>query len=263
MEIFQIPKLGDESFDVKILQRSLKLKGFNLTADGEFGPKTYRAVTEWQVRNGFKGDGKLTPVQCNMLGMKISEQTNHDSLTREVIAQGIIDNVARDINSGLRETHGKNRSPRIDSFNNRTKTAIGQPYCASGLWVAVDDFCKSHGLTNPIPPTASSQAFSYGSFVPTKYIRRKISKGQKGDFAVLRSRSNSSKGHIVILTEAQLEDLNTFETGEYNTDALGSRDGDGAYFKRRSVVDSPLNSGKDFVCFVDIPQWVLDRNKGV
>lgn len=183
------------------------------------------------------------------------------AISRDIIADKILSLVQRDIDAELRETHGKNRSPRIDTFNKRTGVALGSPYCASGLWCAADDACKALGLKNPIPPTASSQAFRYSSFVPAKYIRPDGSLGKKGDFGVLQNVWDSGHGHLTIVSEDQIKQP-LFETGEYNTDALtGDRDGDGAYNMTRSTIDrSMANSGKIFACFTDIPQWIFDHN---
>lgn len=182
-------------------------------------------------------------------------------LTREIIADTIVGLIENDVKAELRETHGKNRSPRIDSFNKRAKAYLGAPYCASGGWCAIDDACTVLGLKNPVPPTASSQAFRKSSFVPQKYIRPEGSKGRKGDVGVLQQVADPSLGHYVTLSEDQ-GDSQFFETVEYNTDATtGDRDGDGAYAMRRSTVDrSAENAGKIFVCFTDVPQWILDFN---
>lgn len=183
------------------------------------------------------------------------------TLTRQVIADKIVELIERDVAAQLRETKGKNRSPRIDEFNTRAKSYLGAPYCASGGWVAIDDACKALGLKNPVPPTASSQAFRRSTFVPKKYIRPEGDLGKKGDAGVLQVPSDPNRGHYVTVQRNQ-DTSPTFKTVEYNTDGSGTRDGDGAYAMSRSTVDRSLaNGGKIFVCFTDIPQWVLDANK--
>lgn len=183
------------------------------------------------------------------------------TISRDMIADKILSIVQRDIDAELRETHGKNRSPRIDSFNRRAKTYMGAPYCTSGLWTAIDDACIALGLKNPVPPTASSQAFRRASFVPSKYIRPDGSMGKKGDFGVLQNVGDSSRGHLTILSADQVSQP-VFPTSEYNTEPVtGDRDGDGAYNMTRSTIDrSKMNAGKIFVCFTDIPQWIFDAN---
>lgn len=183
------------------------------------------------------------------------------TISRDIIADKIVSIIQRDVDAELRETHGKNRSPRIDEFNKRAKAYLGAPYCASGGWCAIDDACKALGLKNPVPPTASSQAFRRSTFVPSKYIRPDGSMGRKGDVGVLQNVGDSGHGHHTTLSEDQLSQP-VFKTVEYNTDAIsGDRDGDGAYALTRSTIDrSKMNAGKIFVCFTDIPQWIFDFN---
>lgn len=183
------------------------------------------------------------------------------TISRDDIAAKIMTLVQHDVDAELRETHGKNSSPRIDSFNKRAGAALKSPYCASGLWCAMDDACKALGLLNPAKPTASSQAFRKSSYIPSKYIREEGSLGKIGDFGVLQVVGDSSHGHLIALTKDQVAHP-YFDTAEYNTDAVtGDRDGDGAYNMRRSTVDrSRENSYKIFVCFADVAQWIFDYN---
>lgn len=182
------------------------------------------------------------------------------TLTRQVIADKIVSIIQRDVDAELRETGGKNRSPRIDSFNKRVGVAMGSPYCASGGWCAIDDACKALGIKNPVKPTAESQDFRRSSFVPAKFLRPEGSLGKKGDVGVLQVSGDSGHGHHTTLREDQSSQP-YFKTVEYNTDGSGTRDGDGAYAMTRSTVDkSSTNSGKIFVCFADIPGWILEAN---
>jgi len=221
----------------------------------------------WAVMLDGNKYSKVDSIISVIKKIKIPEAVNEKlpskdkKIDREVIARKIVAIIQADIDANLRETHGKNRSPRIDSFNKRAHAYPGDPYCASGGWCAIDDACKELGLKNPVAPTASSQAFRKTSFVPAKYIRPEGSKGKIGDVGVLQQVSDPGKGHYVTLREDQVSQP-LFKTVEYNTDGSGSRDGDGAYAMTRSTVDrSAENSGKIFVCFTDIPQWIADHNK--
>lgn len=256
--IVNIPQPGDTSLDVGIMQAALNAKGYNLKEDNYFGPVTRAAVSLFQKSVGLVGTG--VPGEKTIAALGLAR-----AITRDVIASEICNVIWIDINSKLREIPGKkNRSPRIDSFNRRALSYMGAPYCASGGWCAIDDACSKLGLVNPVPPTASSQAFRKASFVPAKYIRADGELGKKGDVAVLQSVGNPGQGHYTTLGADQKEQHLTFPTLEYNTDGSGSRDGDGAYAMTRSIVDrSKANSGKIFVCFTDIPQWILDHNQSL
>lgn len=183
------------------------------------------------------------------------------TLTRQMIADKIVEIIQRDVDAEMRETGGYNRGPRIDQFNKRTHVALGSPYCAAGGWCAIDDACKILGLKNPVPASANSQAYGPGHGIPAKYIRQHGTLGKKGDAGVLTRADADGHGHYTTLREDQVVQP-LFKTVEYNTDGSGTHDGDGAYALTRSTVDrSRENSGKLFHCFTDIPQWVLDANK--
>ena len=178
-------------------------------------------------------------------------------ITRGQIADKIVELIQKDVLSKLRETEGKNRSPRIDFFNWRVGAALGSPYCASGAWSAIQDACDALGLKNPVPATAWSQAFRISTFTPKRYIRAVSALGQKGDVGVYKVDGDDDRGHLVTVSEDQ-KSHPYFSTLEYNTDGSGSRDGDGCYGMVRSTIGE--TSDKFFMCFTDVPQWILDRN---
>ena len=275
-KVSEIPQPGDSGVNVRVLQESLNRAGADpkLEVDGDFGLKTQAAVSVFQKKIGLAGSGlpgKDTMVGLGILvepetenpphgGPAISDPGASGGAARRAIASKIVGIVNSDVQAKLRETRGKNRSPRIDEFNKRAKAPMGSPYCASGLWCAIDDACKQLGLKNPVKPTASSQAFRKTSFVPEKYIRREGEMGRIGDFGVLQVPGNSAHGHLTVLGADQRSQP-IFYTLEYNTDASGDRDGDGAYATSRSTKDGDKqNSGKLFICFVDVCQWILDAN---
>lgn len=224
----------------------------------------FATMLKWLVDNAgvvvvTKGAAVPAPV-------KPSQPKVPSKLTRALVADKIVEIINRDIAAKLRETHGKNRSPRIDSFNKRAGVPMGSPYCASAGTCAIADAVAELSevlgvkLKNPVRITAASQDLRRTSFVPAKYIRKEGSLGKKGDVGVLQTISDSSRGHYVTLSKDQ-ESQPTFDTVEYNTDSGGSRDGDGAYARVRSTVDgSRANAGKLFICFTDVPQWVVDVN---
>lgn len=266
IKINSIPRYGDKGPNVLTLQKQLRVKGETVgSLDGDFGPKVLAAVKSIQKKNGLGGSGEIGSKTLKLLDIELeSESTRPVSSalpTRREIAEQIVGCIAVDIRNGIRETGGKNRSPRIDEINLRGGGKLGDPYCATGGWCAIDDGCKILGLKNPVPRTASSQNFRRKSFVPEKYIRPAGELGQIGDVGTLQVPTDPDRGHHTVLTEDQLKQP-LFDTAEYNTDGSGSRDGDGAYFMVRSTIDkSRENGGKLFASFADIPQWILDFNQ--
>lgn len=274
LKVRQIPQVGDKTSDVGILQQALNAKGAGLKVDNDYGILTRKATSKFQKANGLTGTGVVGEKTLAKLGIVVTNESETPppvkepiglgEITREMIADAAIAVIEKDISERLRETNGSNRSPRIDEFNRRAHSYMGAPYCASGGWCAWDDACTKLGLKNPLKPTASSQAFRKTTYIPAKYIRDFDELGRRGDTATLQVVGDTSRGHHTTLSGNQMNGVPFFDTVEYNTNGLGERDGDGAYRQRRSTVDrSKENSGKIFVCFTDVPQYILEYNLGL
>ncbi len=65
-----VPCFGDKSTDVKILQKALNDEGANLVIDGDYGPKTKRALSVFQISKGLYGSGSLGPKTLSFLNIK-------------------------------------------------------------------------------------------------------------------------------------------------------------------------------------------------
>ena len=59
-------RIGDKGQEVRRLQAILKI-----SADGDFGPKTYAAVKDYQNRNGLAVDGIVGPVTLGTMGVPV------------------------------------------------------------------------------------------------------------------------------------------------------------------------------------------------
>jgi hypothetical protein len=64
-----ILKKGDNGENIKTLQNFLKI-----TADGNFGPGTEKAVKEWQKTNGLTDDGIVGPTTASKMGIVLKEE---------------------------------------------------------------------------------------------------------------------------------------------------------------------------------------------
>lgn len=152
---------------------------------------------------------------------------------------------------GEREIHGPNRSPFVDALNKYMRVPLGSPYCQSGAYFCADLVCKELGLINPLTKTAGTQVAWQKA--PEKYKRQRA---QKGDFAYWRSRKNKAQGHAGVVSKDQLSEPD-FDTVEFNTDTLGSRDGGGVLRKKRQTFGTPT---LEWLGFVDVAQWIIDAN---
>jgi len=63
----QTLRIGIKNDDVKKLQEALNKHGFNLSVDGDFGPKTEKAIKEFQTKNELKPDGIVGPKTWEVL----------------------------------------------------------------------------------------------------------------------------------------------------------------------------------------------------
>lgn len=69
--ISHIPKLYDHSKAVGIVQKALKVKGYSIKVDNDFGPKTEEVVRRFQRDHGMKGSGVMGPRTIKALGLKV------------------------------------------------------------------------------------------------------------------------------------------------------------------------------------------------
>lgn len=77
-------KKGSKGSNVKLLQESLKV-----TADGDFGPGTEKAVKEWQTENGLAADGIVGPATLKKMGLTLKEETNEfDKTWKDKVIEG-------------------------------------------------------------------------------------------------------------------------------------------------------------------------------
>lgn len=72
---------GSSGEDVRKLQQTLNSLGFNLSVDGQFGPKTQSAVRSYQQKNGLAVDGIVGVNTWNSLSKSITNKTTTTNKT--------------------------------------------------------------------------------------------------------------------------------------------------------------------------------------
>jgi peptidoglycan hydrolase-like protein with peptidoglycan-binding domain len=61
-------RVGSRGARVRTLQVALIRRGYDIDADGRFGPATRRALIRWQRRTGLPADGRATPAVLRRVG---------------------------------------------------------------------------------------------------------------------------------------------------------------------------------------------------
>ena len=75
-----LPPSGPYKPTVTEIQSALKNAGFYTgTVDGKLGPKTKKAVSEFQKANGLTGDGKVGPKTWNALSRYLNSASNQQA----------------------------------------------------------------------------------------------------------------------------------------------------------------------------------------
>lgn len=139
---------------------------------------------------------------------------------------------------GEQETHGKNRSPKLDAMIKRQGGTLGDPYCLFGIQDIDDSVSAALGTKSLLPEGGGTQLFF--EQCEKKFPHLISKKPQPGWIGIYQYKANPGKGHAVIAASAANAD-GTYLTLEFNTDGAGSRDGDGCWKRSRNIAgDSSL-----------------------
>lgn len=149
------------------------------------------------------------------------------------------------VDVGTRETEGENRGPKIDEWNRAIGAVLGSPYCCSGPQYRLKALASTIGCKLVLPYSAGSQDI-WQRTLP-EYKKAEPSKGR---IAMFRSTANPSRGHFATCMGVLKPDGLSFSTIEYNTNAVGSRDGDGVMVGSRKLSG---NGNLQLLGFIDLP----------
>lgn len=210
-------------------------KFLGITADGDFGPITTKAVADKldtfptlkaiQKFLGVKDDGQLGPFTLKAIMDKF-----HIKEIITVNGSKLIDVFRTQL--GIHEGPVNNHGEGIAKFWTATNYDEGykdeQPYCAACMCWCI----RETGIFDEKERPKTAAAFGFENWadnLPKKtQITRKPIKVKKGQLVIF------SFSHIGLATSNS--DANGhFNTIEANTGATGSRDGDGIYEKTRNL----------------------------
>lgn len=263
-KIFSIPMIGQSNPDVKIIQEQLTLKGYKVSMDGVFGPKTKAAISKLQKDNGLEGSGIIGPKTLILLDIQIVSM-NGASLTKDVqgkrqrflhpglralleakvfpdkkIPQCFIDKnipqcvitVAKALESlHIREEGGNNRGQMVGMIQGiigaYSPSGTGDAWCMSTdqcIVAFIEDFFQVES------PILDSEHCVTVFNAAKKFNGLIAPKCEEGTLWIAKH-GDTSNGHTgIVIAEKFAGRMDTFEG---NTGDSSMRDGDGAYFRSR------------------------------
>jgi hypothetical protein len=163
----------------------------------------------------------------------------------------------------IRETHGHNRSPHIDTLIKRQGGTLGDPYCMWGMQECLDELCDYYAVNRRlvlIPEGGATQTV-FARTVPT--IKKQIPMPMTMVF--WRQNSNHSRGHVGMVV-SDLAQNSSFRVFEFNTNISNQnevvRDGEGAGFVTRRLNGTQTMT---IIGYVDVYQAMTDiiKREGV
>lgn len=134
-----IPKYGEKSHFVKILQSELNKHGSQIKLDGDFGNKTKAAVSYFQKSIGLKGSGIIGPKTMAGLGLVVSlPQVSKYKFMQKTILLKAYKKI------GVKEIRGTKEHPDIRMFHryatvkNDRESSENIPWCASYIAFVIE-----------------------------------------------------------------------------------------------------------------------------
>jgi hypothetical protein len=233
-------RVGDDRRElIAALQVRLEALGCGpVTPDGVFGSRTRVAVQTFQLRRGIVADGVVGPATWHEL---FPEVTPPVSRAPAPLAAEVLKTASAEV--GVRESGGPNRGPRVDEYIRNVgldPTRGAYSWCAAFVYFCFTRASASLGVHNPCAKTAGVLAHWHKAPAWAK-IDASIA---RDDPRVIRpgvifiADHGGGKGHTGLVERAEHGSVHTIEG---NTNAGGSREGDGVYRRIRPL--SQISAG--------------------
>jgi hypothetical protein len=135
---------------------------------------------------------------------------------------------------GVREHGGNNRGPEVEMFQKAIGLVPGDPWCAAFVCFCIQQAAKNLGI---------KLRFQYGGSVYklwTRNVDLQMSEPAENCIFLINhglSKAGTRIGHTGFCVGRNQSHTETLETMEGNTNAAGSRDGDGCYHKSREMAE--------------------------
>ncbi len=212
---------------VRLVQTRLNELGHELVVDGDFRGATRSAVRVFQTRSGLEPDGIVGPVTWAILfdNPPLLPQKPPSALAGAVLE-------VAESQVGIRETGGSNRGKEVETYLASVGLLPGKAYCAAFVYWCFAEGSMRLGIKNPAVKTG--KVISHWLLAP---IATKITaEATRDNLMLIRPGSlflidhGNDRGHMGFVTSLKQTGLSTIEG---NTDASGSREGQGVYARTR------------------------------
>jgi hypothetical protein len=224
-------KKGDSRADV-VGQVQTRLNAIGcgpVDTDGIFGDETESAVKLFQTRRTLDPDGVVGPLTWSELFLDPAPVNEKPGST--LLGQALTVALSQD---GVREKGGPNRGPEVEGYLKRVGLDGGASWCQAFVYWCFDEAARNLKVANPVVKTAG--VLTHWAKSPTE--ARVYARAAFDDPTLIRPGAifiidhGSGKGHTGLVTRVLSGEIATIEG---NTNARGSREGDGVYQKTRSI----------------------------
>lgn len=224
----KIIELGASGVDVYSLQQALKI-----TADGVFGPVTLGAIREFQRKYGLTVDGRVGPITRAALfptearrdvqrGLEAGDKLSPFHKSFVEIALSL---------QHVREEGGQNKGLWVEKFQKAGGGMPGWAWCHYFVNYCSETSATLNNCADPLEPDTGSVIAAARQAKSRGWTRAKDD-ARRGD--VFWMDYGNGSGHTgIVLSYAN----GMYQTIEGNTNAKGSPEGDGVYFKTRKYTE--------------------------
>ena len=197
--------------------------------DGIFGDETESAVKLFQTRRGLDPDGVAGPLTWSELFADAAPA--NATAPSPLLAQALKVATSQE---GIREKGGPNRGKEVEAYLARLGLDGGHSWCQAFVYWSFDEAAKGLGAVNPVVRTAGVLDHWVRSPIETRVYTRAAFDDPRliRPGAIFVIDHGSGKGHSGLVTRVLAGEIGTVEG---NTNARGSREGDGVYEKTRTI----------------------------